>query len=91
MWLDTKHFAIAITTFISVIYIVCAAAILIAPLESIKFFNLFFHGIDLTKITKVPILSEVVIGFIISVIITIILSGLFVYIWNKFNERVEVK
>jgi len=91
MRLDIKHFVASVTTFISVIYIICAAVILIAPIESIKFFNLFFHGIDLSRIAKSAILSDVVLGFVFSVIITVILSALFVYIWNKYYEKMEAK
>ena len=56
-----------------------------------KFFNLFFHGIDLVKIAKTAILFDVLIGFVLTIIITIIFSALFAYMWNKFYDRMEEK
>ena len=91
MKLDMKHFVATATTFISVLYIICAAVILYAPIESIKFFNLFFHGMDLSRIAKSAVLSDVLLGFVFSVILTVIFSALFVYLWNTYYEKMEAK
>src|SRR3989344_1054411 len=52
MKLNAKHFIFTMTTFVAVVYIICAILILMAPVTSIKIANLLFHGLDLTKISR---------------------------------------
>lgn len=85
--LKTKPFVLSITSFVVILYLVCAILILIAPGTTLSVFSNWFHGIDLTKIAKMPTISEVVIGLITSIIATVIFSAIFVAIWNKFNRR----
>jgi len=84
--LRMKPFIYTLTSFTAIWYILCAAFILIAKEKAVKFFNLFFHGIDFTKIMKTPTISETAIGFLLTIIITAAFSALFVLLWNKFNK-----
>ncbi|MBS3149457.1 hypothetical protein J4455_02065 [Candidatus Woesearchaeota archaeon] len=91
MKLNAKHFIFTMTTFVAVVYIICAILILMAPVTSIKIANLLFHGLDLTKISRTIGFVDIVYGFIVSTIATVIYSAIFVTIWNYFYDRMEVK
>ena len=53
----------------AILYIICASAYAIAPSAAIKFFNSFFHGIDLTAITKQSMsFGSTLTGFVLMVI-----------------------
>ena len=88
--LNLKHFTFTVTSFVAIWYILCVAFIAIAGSTAVKFFNLFFHGLDLTKIMKTPTIVETIIGFVLFIILTVIFSALFVKLWNYFYESMEV-
>jgi len=91
MKLNSKHFVITMTSFVGIVYLLCAALVLMAPVTSIKVANLAFHGLDLTKITKTIGFVDIVYGFVVSIIATIIYSAIFVAVWNYFYNKMEVK
>lgn len=86
---ETLHYthptglALSITT--GVIYSLCAFFIVLAPTGAIKFFNYWFHGIDLSKILVIP---SITLGKFIVGLITIMLFGyltgvLYAWLYNK--------
>ena len=87
--LDGKPVVAAVTTFVGSIYVVCAAAIALAPTLSTKIANLWVHGLDLTKITKTSTWPETFLGLITILIATALASALFVKIWNSFVGKEE--
>lgn len=91
MKLNPKHFIFTMTTFIGIVYLLCALLVSLAPITSIKVANLLFHGLDLAKISKTVGFIDIVYGFIVSIIATVIYSFIFVTTWNYFYERMEVK
>ncbi|MBS3146560.1 hypothetical protein J4471_02580 [Candidatus Woesearchaeota archaeon] len=87
MKINPKQFVITLSTFIGVIYVICAILITLAPVTSMKVANLIFHGMDLTKIPKEISFPDIIYGFIVSIISTIIFSMIFVYLWNYFDQK----
>ncbi len=85
--LKLKPFVLSITSFAAILYLICAILVLIAPQTTLKIFANLFHGVDLTKIAKIPAVSEAVIGLITVIIFAAISAAIFVWIWNKFNEN----
>jgi len=88
--LQLNHFVATVTSFIALIYLVCAFALYLAPKASLQFFSQWFHGIDLTAIAKVPTLGEIILGFFTALVATIVLSAVFVWLWNYFYTSMEV-
>ena len=84
--LNTKPFVLSLTSFVVILYLICAIFLLVAPGITLSIFNNWFHGIDLMKIAKIPTISEIIVGLITSIIFTVIFSAIFVAIWNKFNK-----
>lgn len=87
MRFSQKQAISTVTTFAGLLYIVCAALFFVIPETALKLFGLMAHGIDLTKIAKTPAIGETVIGFFVTIIITAVLTAVFVVLWNKFDER----
>lgn len=62
MLLRPKQTVATVVSFVAAVYVLCAAFILLAPAASLRFFNLWFHGIDLTLVQKTPVFREVFFG-----------------------------
>ena len=84
--LSINGIAIASAVLTAISYIICFAIVLIFGESSLKFFNLFFHGIDLTSLVTNPNITTGVIGFIISVIVAYISGWIFAFAYNKFAK-----
>lgn len=85
-----KQTVATVVSFVALVYILCAAFIMLAPTASLRFFNLWFHGIDLTLVQEIPVLSDVLLGFMSAVVVAAVLTSLFVLLWNFFNSQKEV-
>jgi hypothetical protein len=85
-----KQAIAAVVSFVAAVYVLCAAFIMLAPAASLRFFNLWFHGIDLTLVQKTPVFRDVFLGFIGAVVVATALTALFVLLWNFFNHQQEV-
>jgi len=78
--------SVAIT--IGVIYVICATAIYLFKESAVRFFNYFFHGIDLSKIAVINFSwPSFFLGLIITLIATAIISLIFVLVYNKCYEH----
>ena len=77
-----------VTSFIALVYALCAFFVLAAPQAAARFFSLWFHGLDLTKIamTTTPSLFSLFLGFFSSILTAAILAAVFVQLWNRFQE-----
>ncbi|MEK6903226.1 MAG: DUF5676 family membrane protein [Nanoarchaeota archaeon] len=90
MLLRPKQTVATVVSFVAAVYVLCAAFILLAPAASLRFFNLWFHGIDLTLVQKTPVFREVFFGFAGAVVVATALTSFFVLLWNFFNDQKEV-
>ena len=90
--LNTKHFVFTVTSFVVIVYLICAILTLIAPNLILVIGNQWAHAIDITKIAgEIPTILEIITGLITIAIATIIFSVIFVWLWNYFYEKLEVK
>ncbi len=75
-------FAIAITS--GVLYVVCAAAVALFPQATIKFFNSWVHGLDLTRIAVNSISWSGFFKGLVGVLIVAYIAGaLYAWVYNK--------
>lgn len=81
--LSEKGIALASAVLTAITYIICFAIVLIFKESSLKFFNLFFHGIDLTSLATTPNIISGIIGLIISVIVAYVSGWIFALVYNK--------
>ena len=69
-------------------YVVCALLVAISPSNAVSFFNVLFHGIDLSKIMgKAITISSFFIGLIEAILITALLTLIFVTFYNLCLEH----
>ena len=76
-------FALGLTS--GVLYTVCAVAVSVWPLQTLRFFNSWMHAVDLTKVFMPPQITPIsFLRGLISIIIAGYLTGvLFGWIYNK--------
>jgi hypothetical protein len=84
--LSPKATGIALASITFILSIICLLAILFLGDSSMKFFNLFFHGIDLTAIKTTPNIVQGLIGTIVITAIGFIAGWLFAIIYNKYSK-----
>ena len=82
-----KPFVFVVTSFVAIVYLICAIAIYLAPESTLRFFSYWMHGVDLMKIAKVPTIVDIFIGLVTTLIASVIGSALFVKLWNYFDEK----
>lgn len=82
-----KPFVFAVTSFVAIVYLICAIAIYLVPESTLRFFSYWMHGVDLMKIAKVPTIAEISVGLVTALISSVIGSALFVKLWNYFDEK----
>lgn len=89
--IHTVPFASALTLTFLALYLVCAAAVALAPDSTVNFFNAWFHGLDLNLLRppggRPLTLAQVVQGALGVVIVAfpagLVLAGLY----NAFSGR----
>jgi len=81
--LSEKGIALASAVLTAISYIICFAIVVIFKESSLKFFNLFFHGIDLTSLATIPNITNGVIGLMVSVAAAYISGWIFALVYNK--------
>lgn len=84
--ISVNGIAIASAVLTAISYIACFLIVFVFGDASIKFFNLFFHGIDLTSLATNSDITTGIIGLIISVIIAYIFGWIFAFVYNKFAK-----
>lgn len=77
-----KQVVLPVTLFIAIVYVICIGFYAILPEETIAFGSYLFHGVKM-EASKVT-LTGFVIGLIEAVILSVVGSALFVWIYNKF-------
>lgn len=76
-----------VATFTGIVYVVCAFFVLVAPQGTLRFFDMWFHGINLSAIAEATALSDVIFGFFTAVIAASLGAALFVKLWNTFGGK----
>jgi len=84
--LSEKGIAFASAVLTAISYIICFAIVLVFKESSLKFFNLFFHGIDLTSLATTPSITNGIIGLIMSVIVAYVSGWIFAIVYNKSTK-----
>ncbi len=84
-------FAAAITA--GIVYILCAVFVAMSPERALRFFNGWFHGIDLTPLAKTVEITFIgaVLGLIQVMIFVYIIGALFAWIYNHCVEHCQEK
>lgn len=85
--------ALALGLLSGIIYLVCALFVWLYPLGAIKFFNYWFHGIDISKIANsTPInFSTFLIGLLSAVIFSALAGAIFAGLYNKCFKHCKNK
>ncbi len=76
-----------VAAFTGIVYVLCAFFVLIAPQGTLKFFDMWFHGVNLSTLAEAPVLSEMIFGFFTAVIAASLGAALFVKLWNTFGGK----
>ena len=78
-----------VTSFIALVYALCAFFVFAAPQAAVRISSLWFHGLDLTLLatTTAPSLFSLFLGFLSSILTAAILAAVFVQLWNRFQEE----
>lgn len=84
--LDVKGIALASAIVMAILYLVCFVIVLALGDASLKFFQLFFHGISLESLRTTPNFGLGVLGFIVTVITSYVTGAIFALIYNKFAK-----
>ncbi len=76
-------FALSITS--GIVYVICAVMVGLWPIQTIRFFSDWFHGIDLTMIAKVPAITfgMFVRGLIEVMIFAYLAGALYAWLYQK--------
>ncbi len=82
--LDLKTVVWSVTIFIAVAYIACSAFYAVLPQQTATFFSYMFHGLAI-KIEPLT-LTGFLIGFMEMVILSLIGSALFVWLYNRIAK-----
>ena len=75
--------ALSITAGIT--YTLCAAAVALWPVQFVRFFNSWFHGIDLSKIMTAPqiTISNFIVGLLGIMMAAYLTGALYAWVYNK--------
>ena len=83
--------ALSVTT--GIIYAACAFAVKMWPMQAIKFFSDWFHGIDLTRIAVIPqiTIGSFIRGLVEMMIFAYIAGALYAWLYQKCEEHCKRK
>ncbi len=84
--LSIRGIAIGSAIITAIFYIVCFLIVLIFGDASLKFFQLFVHGIDLTSLATTPDILGGILGLIISIIVAYMSGWIFAIVYNKYAD-----
>ena len=84
--LNVKGIAIASAAVTAVLYAICFIIVLAFGDASLQFFQLFFHGVDITGLGTTPNIGAGILGLIISAVAAYITGAVFALIYNKFAK-----
>ncbi len=82
--LDVKAIGLASAIVTGIVYVICFLIVLIFGAASLKFFNLFLHGIDISSLVTNPSIGTGILGLIVSVIVAYVFGAIFALLYNKY-------
>lgn len=83
--LNAKRVGLSLAYVASIIYIVCAIAIAIAPQFIVNVFGALFHGVDISQISTTPTLGRTILGLVEIFVLGYVAGWLFVKIYNRLR------
>ena len=87
--LNPKVVSLSLAGIATILSLLCALLIAVAPEATLKFFGSIFHGMDITKIAQPVTLSGVLTGLIAIIIIAFVTGWLFAVIYNYLLAKVK--
>lgn len=87
MKFDPKNLALSFGITLGAIYIICALSLYLFPALSYKFSSYLFHGVELSKIVKPMVFSEIAGGLALTVIISYAGAYLFATVYNYLDTE----
>jgi len=90
-YLHPTGFALGLTS--GVLYTICALAFKLWPIQTLRFFNDWVHGIDLTLIGKIPQFTFwVYLKGLIEIVLSAYVAGIiFAWFYQKCEEHCKRK
>ncbi|MBI3754622.1 MAG: hypothetical protein HY265_00460 [Deltaproteobacteria bacterium] len=87
--LNSKAVSLSLSLTSAVLYIACAIAFMLFPIGTLKFFNTWFHALDLTTIAsaKPTSLLNIIIGLVSIMIVSAVTGAIFTAIYNTFHKK----
>lgn len=87
--LSTKAVSLSLSVTSSVLYIACAIAFMLFPIGTLKFFNTWFHGLDLTIIASAKPISlfDIIIGLVSIMVVSAATGAIFTAIYNSLQRK----
>lgn len=83
-----QAFANAFAVLIAVVYIICAAWVVVARNGFMVFFGNWIHGIDMKALPyNAPTAGNLIIGFATAVAASWVAGYLFVWLYNQFAKK----
>lgn len=84
--------ALALSTTVGIVYVLCVLALLAIPNASMRLFNSWFHGIDLSRIATTTLLTgETLFGLITLLVFTYLAGLVYGFIYHKCIEHCRAK
>lgn len=85
--LDYKNVILSVTMSVAIAYVICRIFYAVLPEQTLAFAGYLFHGISVKTELDPLTLSGFIIGLIETIILSIIGSALFVWIYNKISKN----
>jgi len=83
-----QAFANAFAGIIAIIYVICAAWVVVARDSFMSFFGNWVHGIDMTALPyNPPTAGGLIFGFVTAIVAAWVGGYLFVWFYNQFAKK----
>lgn len=84
-------FGLASGVTFSVVYAVCALAVILSPDATIAFFNVWFHGLDLALLKppggRPPTPGQLLGGLVSAAAVSFVIAAMLAALYNVFAQR----
>ena len=87
--LNPKVISLSLAGVSTILSLVCALLLAIAPKATLGFFGSIFHGIDMTKIATPVTFSGVITGLVAIIIVAFAVGWIFATIYNYLINKVK--
>ena len=88
MKLDIKAFSLASGLLFSLLSLLCAIFVWLAPQTTLKFFSNWFHGVDLTQIFKPTFtFGEFLVGLLSVFVVAYVGGAILAWLYNVLEKK----